>query len=111
MRLSPSVLWLLLSPSDLLERALKVLPQIDTNGKSRKWQTEQFHAHFGSDPLDRANMWYDLCSADIEDVKLTAKEKKEKGLRMFLVAHHWLWTNPKDAKILSSRFRPYEGYC
>jgi hypothetical protein len=110
MRLSPSVSWLLLSPSDLLERALKVL-QIDTNRKSRKWQTEQFHAHFGSDPLDLANMWYDLCSTDIEDAKLTAKEKGEKGLRMFLVAHHWLWTYPKNAKILSSRFRLYEGYC
>jgi hypothetical protein len=30
---------------------------------------------------------------------------------MFLVAHHWLWTYPKNAKILGSRFRLSEGYC
>jgi hypothetical protein len=30
---------------------------------------------------------------------------------MFLVAHHWLWTYPKNTKILGARFRLSEGYC
>jgi hypothetical protein len=87
-RTSPSVSLLWLLPRDMLERALKIL-QIDTNWKSRQWQTEQFHAHFGSDPLDLANIWYDLSTTDIEDVKLMAKEKSENGLKCFLVAQHF----------------------
>jgi hypothetical protein len=110
MRLSPATSFPLLSPRDILSRALRIL-QIDAKGKSQKWKTEMFHAHFGSDPLDLANIWFDLTATSIEDAKLKATEKSEKGLTMFLAAIHFLWTYPKNSKILSTKFRLYEGYC
>jgi hypothetical protein len=30
---------------------------------------------------------------------------------MFLLAHYWLWTYPKNARIVASRFKLYNGYC
>jgi hypothetical protein len=90
--------------------ALKIL-RTETHRNSQKWQTEMFHAHFGSDQLDLANMWYDLSTTSIEDAELAPKEKSKAGSKMFLVPHHWLWTYPKNAKILGSRFRLSKGYC
>lgn len=66
---------------------------------------EEFRKHFGSSPLDIGSIWYDLCNWD--ETLLPAKEKSEKGFTRFLAAVHWLWTYPKNAEILASRF----GLC
>jgi hypothetical protein len=110
MRFSPSIALLLLSPRDVLAKGLTLL-EIGTHGKSRAWQTDQFHSHYSSDPIDLANMWFDLTTTEIPDAKLIGKEKSDNGFRMFMVAHFFLWTYPKNSKILASRFKIYEGYC
>jgi hypothetical protein len=55
-------------------------------------------------------MWYDLSTTDIPDAQLEEKEKLDKGFKMFLVAHHFLWTYPKNANLLASRFNICERY-
>lgn len=73
--------------------------------KSEKTLVEEFHKHFGSSPLDLADMWYDLCNLDKK--LLSKKEKSEKGFKRFLAAHYWLWCRPKNASMFASRF----GMC
>ena len=69
--------------------------------KSEKKLAKHFHKHFGSSPLDIAEMWFDLCHH--EDELLTKKEKSEKGFLRFISAHYWLWFKPKNAKSMASR--------
>jgi hypothetical protein len=54
-----------------------------------------------------ANIWYDLTTNEIEGLTMTCKDKSDKGYFMFLVAMHFLWVYPKNAKTLGSRF----GIC
>ena len=56
-------------------------------------------------------MWYDLTTTDIPDAVLTDEEKTPKGFRMFLMAHYFLWTYPKNAELLASRFGTNEQYA
>jgi hypothetical protein len=51
-----------------------------------------------------------MTTSEIEDLNMTEKEKSEKGFKMFLVAMHFLWTYPKNSKILATRFGMCERY-
>ena len=68
---------------------------------------KQFRRHYGSSPSDLATMWYDLTTTNIPAAKLNEKENSEKGFKMFMVAHFFLWTYPKNSSLLASRF----GMC
>ena len=62
---------------------------------SLKKKVEEFHAHYGSAPKDLADQWNDLCEDDgtclnTERLKMSEKEKSEKGLRRFAMAHYWI---------------------
>jgi hypothetical protein len=93
----------ILSPRNVLGKGLAVL-NVDTARRSRHWQEDQFYAHFSSDPLTFANQWYDLTTTTIPGAKLEEHEKSGPGLLMFLIPHHFLWTYPKNHKILASHF-------
>lgn len=67
----------------------------------------RFRAHYGSSPLDVAEMWYDLCHTDIPESKLPMKDKNERGFKRFLVSLFWLFTKPKNQELMASRF----GLC
>jgi len=74
--------------------------KFDENNKAKT-----FRSHYGSWPADLADMWNDLVvAADISD-PLEEREKSFKGLKMFLVAHHQLWAYPKNANLISKRFK------
>lgn len=75
--------------------------------RSFKANFDGFKNHYGASPVVLAEMWHDLCSTSIDDAKLTDKEKGEKGFSSFLMVHHFLWTYPKNAGVLASRF----GVC
>ena len=44
-------------------------------------------------------------------LRLNKKEKTEKGLKRFFVAHFFLWAYPKNASMLASRFKICDKYC
>jgi hypothetical protein len=100
---------MLLSPANVLKRGLYYL-QCECSRMSVERQNEQFHKHYGSSPLVLANMWYDLTVTDIVEARVSEKEQCDKGFRMFLVAHFFLWTYPKNSSLLASRFRICERY-
>jgi hypothetical protein len=64
-------------------------------------------------PLVFADQWHDLVVGDHlpEELKLSEKEKSEKGLKRFFIAHYFLWGYPKNAKMIASRFRIAVHYC
>ena len=92
---------MLLSPNDVRERGLEIM-SVRCQRKDEKRLQLEFHKHFGSSPLDIADMWHDLCCYD-ENV-LSKKEKSEKGFKQFLAAHYWLWARPKNVEMFASRF-------
>jgi hypothetical protein len=55
-------------------------------------------------------MWYDLTVTDIVEAQVSRKEQCETGVRMFLVAHFFLWVYPKNSSLLASRFRICKCY-
>lgn len=81
--------------------------KVSRGRKSERVWLEEFHKHFGSSPLDIAEMWYDLCSYNDTMQK---KEKTHKGFKRFLAAHYWLWCKPKNASLFASRFGCCKDY-
>ena len=69
-----------------------------------------FHKHFGSSPLDLADMWYDLTVTDIPGATLNEKEKTRKGFVHYMKAHFYLWTYPKNTALLATRMGMNEKY-
>lgn len=65
---------------------------------------DEFRAHFGCLPIDLAQMWYDLQTSNIAEAVLDNDEKNHKGFKMFMAANFFLWSHPKNASLLSSRF-------
>ena len=64
----------------------------------------EFHAHYGSVPIDLAQLWYDMQTTLIVEARIEDTQRNAKGLKLFLAANFFLWTHPKNASILSSRF-------
>jgi hypothetical protein len=69
-------------------------------------------AHYGSYPLEMAEIWYDLCHFDQLSAALRFKkrEKTMKGFKQYAMAMYWLWTYPKNAKVFASHFRSSERH-
>jgi hypothetical protein len=100
----------MIEPAEILERGLMLL-NIETRKKSKAVQNECFAKHYGSSALVIASQWHDLCNLSLnEKLKMTAKEKR-RGLKMFFVAHFFLWTYPKNAHVLASRCGICERYA
>lgn len=73
-----------------------------TTSQSEKWA--DFKAHFGSSPADLLDQWYDLNTTEIPLAWLNAKETTHKGFTMFMIAHFFVWTYPKNARLMQSQF-------
>jgi hypothetical protein len=96
----------ILSPQDILKNGFHFFSGLPNNF-NKPWtqrRTNEFKAHYGSSPDVLANQWYDLTTVDLPGLEFTEKDKSEKGLKMFFVAHHFLWAYPKNGKILASAF-------
>ena len=96
------------APSDILEKGLRFLGIVGGSGKSSACKSKIFCKHFGSSPVCLAAQWYDICTVEVDP--LPASKQCLKGLRIFLVAHFFLWTYPKNSDILASRFKLPERY-
>jgi hypothetical protein len=95
---------MLLSPNDVLLRGLQYL-RMGSSTKSLAQKRKEFHKHYGSSSLDLADMWYDMTVTDIAEARIGRNELCDKGFRMFLVAHFFLWTYPKNSSLMASRFQ------
>jgi hypothetical protein len=57
-------------PNDILNQDLQVLG-IRSQGRSNEAQTHNVHMHFGSKPINLADMWYDLTVTTVPGAALT----------------------------------------
>lgn len=78
---------------------------------SDAFKTEVFHLHYGSSPLDIAEIWFDLQQGDHEGATLTVKENCLLGFKHFMKAHFFLWVYPRNAGLMATRFDMCERYC
>lgn len=92
---------MLLSANDVQQIGLDIM-KVRRGRKDDERMNIEFHKHFGSSPLDIAEIWYDLCNHD--ENLLSKKEKSNKGFKRYLIAMYWLWAKPKNAALLASRF-------
>lgn len=101
---------MLLSSNDVLKRGLEFM-LCRFEGNSIKKNATLFHKHYGSSPLVLAEIWYDLTQSNSPEYQLDEKEKSEKGFRMYMMAHYFLWVYPKNSTLLSTRFQVCEKYA
>ena len=78
--------------------------------KSEFNNNQQFRKHYGSSNLDLAEMWFDLMTTSIEGAIVINKDKCEKGFKIFMVAHYFLWIYPKNASLIACTFKLCEKY-
>ena len=103
-----------LSPQQVLTFALDY-----ANTKHARWSETtkilEFHRHYGSSPLDIADIWYDLVHDGgrylPDELQLKVKEKNEKGFRQYMAGHTFLWTYPKNSSLLSTATGLCERKC
>ena len=102
---------MLILPADVLRRGLRYLRlEYACQRKSEHSKTETFRKHFGSLPLALADMWHNMTATDISEARVDIKEQDDAGFRMFLVAHFFLWTYPKNSGLIVSRFQICDKY-
>ncbi len=96
-----------LSSADVMKRGLGYIGigQEEQPRTSEDDKMKDFLAHFGSSPLVLTNMWYDFHHVSIPEAQLQEKDKKEKGFMPFMIAHFFLWTYPKNARLTKTRFK------
>ena len=79
-----------LTARDVLVKGLKCL-HYDDHAISKlkdKALVKRFRAHFGSSPLNIAEMWYDLCQGEVFNAQLPKEDKNVRGFKRFLHAHY-----------------------
>jgi hypothetical protein len=113
-RTNQTRLTMFLSPQQVLTFALDY-----ANTKHDRWSETtkilEFHRHYGSSPLDIADIWYDLVHDGgrylPDELQLKVKEKNEKGFRQYMAGHTFLWTYPKNSSLLSTATGLCERKC
>ena len=75
-------------------------------GKSEQWKEEIFRKLYGSPPCVIRQMWDDLIDTDILECKLDFGERNHTGLRMLLISHYFLWTYPRNSRMIEAHFSP-----
>ena len=100
---------MMISTERMLAEGLMTL-QIEIKNKSFERQVDEFCKHYGAVPAALSKQWFDLTTTQIKEVKLSEKEKTEKGLKTFLRAHYFLWNYPKNSNNFASRFKICERY-
>ena len=95
-----------LSAIQTMERGLLFVgfPRVVQGLLTHEQAVNKFKAHYGSLPVDIAQIWFDLQTTTIPNLALTIQEKTHKGFKMFMAANYFLWSHPKNAELLSSRF-------
>ena len=70
-----------------------------------KQKVEEFHGHYGATPDVVGQIWSDIQTWDLHDeIAMQPQDISDKGFKKFMAAFYFLWTHPKNAKLLSSRF-------
>ena len=70
-----------------------------------------FCSLFGSTPSVLADQFVDLQVTDVAEAMLDKQENSRRGLEGFLRAHYWLWTRPKNARIMAAHLDVSEKLC
>ncbi|KAL7564281.1 hypothetical protein ACA910_014344 [Epithemia clementina (nom. ined.)] len=94
------------SASEILGHGLNIIGFAShvLKGMSQQMQDDLFQSHFGSAQMVVAEIWYDLTVTTIPEAKLTLSENSEAGLKKFLVCLFFLYTYPKNARIIGAHF-------
>lgn len=78
--------------------------------KTHKQLLDLFHDHYGCIPADLSAMWWDFQTTNIAEAKLKDDEKNEKSFKMFMAANFFIWSHPKNAGLMSTRFQICKRY-
>lgn len=67
---------------------------------------EMFRSLYGCPAEVMSDMWEDLRTTNIANAQLSPKEDSIFGLKMFCMAHYYLWNYPRSSKVLQVQFYP-----
>ena len=90
------------TPDEVLRIGFGIIGDRDSLKRTRMMQIRRFKSLYGSNPIVYSVLWENLQTTDIEEAKITPKNKED--LEKFLMSIYWLKTNDTEAKIVS-RFR------
>lgn len=65
-----------------------------------------FRAIYGSPPECISDLWEDLCTTNVPTARISAAENNLKGFKMFMMANYFLWTYPRNVRLLQVHFAP-----
>jgi len=89
-----------LSKDDVLHLGLKFVSH-KSHRQTQKSLVKKFVGYFGAEPKILVKQWKDLFDT------IPNKEQNERGLRMFMMCHYFLFCYPRNAQVLAKDF----GMC
>ena len=100
-----------LTPRRMLEKGLVIAGIHSSPQHTDERKNRDFQKHYGAPVIALVDMWFDLQTTTIPGAALSASENSRKGLRWFLMCHNFLWTYPRNAKVLADKFGICEDYA
>lgn len=70
-----------------------------------KTKTDAFKSQYGTHPDILAEVWFDVQQGDLDE-----SDQSEAGFKSFLMANYFLWTYPKNSRVLGQSFGICERY-
>ena len=99
---------MILSVNDVLQLGLRVAKMSDAEqqAKGQAACVAIFRGLYGPPPVVVQEVWEDLCNSTIATARIPDNEKIMKGFKMFMIALYFLWTYPKNARMIECHFSP-----
>ena len=66
---------------------------------------KNFRKYYRVEPKVLAKQWNDLCRTDLPDARVAKKNQNERGFKMFMACHYFLFTYPKNAQVFATNFQ------
>jgi hypothetical protein len=89
----------ILTPARLCNYGLIHAKVFNSPKYSATQKERAFKKHYGAPPVALAAMWFDLETTAIPEAALSESENSIKGLYFFLIAHSWIWSYQRNAKL------------
>ena len=93
-----------LSSDEVLHLGLKLVSH-KSHHQKHNTLVKNFRKYYGVKTKVLAKQWNDLCQTDLPHARVAKKNQNQRGFKMFMVCHYFLFTYPKHVQVFATNFQ------